>query len=613
MKLKIFLGLLGILPALCLGQAQSYHVAAFAGTGTASYSGDGGQAASATLNFPLGLAYSNGTLYIADQINQVVRCVSTLNGTISTIAGSNIAGFSGDGADAKKARLQNPTAVVVSINGAIYVADSGNHVVRVVNSNTLITTSAGRFENSVYSGDGGTAVNAGIAFPYGLAIDANGNLYIADSANNRIRKVAIDGTISTVAGVGLGDFGGDGGPAKQALLNHPDGLALDAAGNLYIADTLNHRIRKMAKDGTITTVAGNGVAGYSGDGGRATFASFNEPEAIAVDASGNLYITDTLNQRVRRMLPDGTVTTIAGNGVAGFSGDGGAALAAQFKFPRGIAVDPLGKVYVSDNQNGVVRVLTPDSLSTGSGPAINQNGVISASAFGVVAAAAPGSWIEIYGQNLAPGAQAWALADFSGIQAPKLLQGTAVTVGGVAAAVSYVSPGQVNVQVPDIAPGLQPIVVTTAAGASPAFTATINTRQPQLFAPASLNAGGKQYVAAFFSDGSLALPANGFGGAGRRAKAGNILVLYGIGFGAVTPNSPAGQIVQQGNTLIASLQVKVGGVPAVLMYAGLVPGSVGLYQFNVVVPNLVASDAVAVEFTVGGTPGGQALFTAVGN
>jgi sugar lactone lactonase YvrE len=222
------------------------------------------------------------------------------NGIIATVAGKGASGYSGDGATATNAGLNLPCGVAVDSSGNLYIADTDNERIRKVAANGIITTVAGKGAAG-YSGDGGPATNASLNLPYGAALDAFGNLYIADRSNNRIRKVAANGIITTVAGNGSGTYAGDGGPATNASLDYPIGAAFDAAGNLYVADSGNNCIRKADTNGIITTVAGNGSGTYAGDGGAATNASLNYPSAAAVDASGNLYIADRSNNRIREV------------------------------------------------------------------------------------------------------------------------------------------------------------------------------------------------------------------------------------------------------------------------------------------------------------------------
>jgi uncharacterized protein (TIGR03437 family) len=249
-------------------------------------------------------------------------------------------------------------------------------------------------------------------------------------------------------------------------------------------------------------------------------------------------------------------------------------------------------------------------------PAIAAGGVVSASQFGDFAPIAPGTWIEIYGSNLAADTYTWTSADFQGVNAPTSLDQTSVTIGGKPAFVGYISPGQVNVQVPSgLLAGQQPLTVTTPSGSSVPYMVNVNATQPGLFAPRSFSVGGKQYVMAIFPDwATFALPSGAVSGlASRPAKPGDTITMWGIGFGPVIPDIPAGQIVQQNNTLAGALQIFIGGVPAQVQYSGLAPQAVGLYQFNVVVPNVTGSDTVPLTFTLGGVSGAQTLYVAVQN
>ena len=328
-----------------------------AGIGWSGYSRNGGPALEVRLRLPSGVAVDGaGNLYIADSWNHRIRRVDK-GGTITTAAGIGKSGYSGDGGPAAGAWLHTPEGVAVDKTGNLYIADSGNHRIRRVGATGTITTVAGSGERG-YGGDGGPATKTRLYHPAGVAVDNTGNLYIADSWNHRIRQVDKGGTITAVAGTGARGYGGDGGPALEARLNHPTGVAVDGAGNLYIADSENHRIRRVDKGGTITTAAGIGKSGYSGDGGPAAGAWLHTPEGVAVDKTGNLYIADTWNHRIRPMDSSGVLTTIAGTGQGGFGGDGGLAATAQLNYPTGVAVDEAGKVYVADSRNHRIRVLT---------------------------------------------------------------------------------------------------------------------------------------------------------------------------------------------------------------------------------------------------------------
>lgn len=331
------------------------------------FSGDGGPATSAQLYHPRALAFDRtGNVYMADTLNQRIRRIDTA-GTITTVAGSGVEGFTGDGGPALQAALNQPHGVAVDAAGNLYIADSANHRIRRVDGHGVITTVAGNGTPDA-TGDGGPADAALVKDPKTLATDAEGrNLYIADTGNNRVRRIDLEsGIITTVAGVTRAGAEGDGGPADRALLNSPRGVWPTREGILYIADTDNHRVRKVDADGTITTVAGTGTAGFSGDGGPAVQAQLNDPRAVAVDASGNVYIGEELGQRVRRVDPTGTITTIAGNGTAGFAGDDGPASAAQVDHLRALSLDPHGNLWIADTFNNRVRVI---SAPAGAGPA----------------------------------------------------------------------------------------------------------------------------------------------------------------------------------------------------------------------------------------------------
>lgn len=412
------------------------------------------------------------------------------------------------------------------------------------------------------------------------------------------------------------------GSRPARFVGTPRAIRLDSSGNLLFVDGGTNRIRKIAPGGTITTVAGNGLCcgqgTFSGDGGAAISASLNSPYDVTVDTAGNLYIADNGNLRVRMVNASGTITTIAGDGSEADSGNGNSAVAAGLGMPNGVAVRSDGAVYVTEETVtfGLVRLLTPTGAVIGLPPSIRtSNGVVSASAYGALTSAAPGSWIEIYGSNLATDSRLWTGNDFNGASAPTLLDGTGVTVGGQSAYVEYISPAQVNAQVPSgVGTGQQPVVVQTPSGSSAAYTINVNAAQPGLLAPSSFNIGGTQYVVAQFSDGTYVLPPGSIPGvASQRAQPGQTITFYGVGFGSVTPSIGAGQIEQQSNTLAAPFQMRFGTTQATVTYDGLAPGAVGSYQFNVVVPSIPGSDAVPVTFALGGAPGAQTLYIAVQN
>ena len=604
--------LMAFWPALSPAQSTVYSISTVAGNGSGGFAGDAAAATGAQVYYPRALAMDkSGVIYIADQFNHRIRKIST-DGTITTVAGNGTGGYLGDGAAATSAELYFPCGVAVDGNGNIFIGDTSNHVVRKVTTDGKISTFAGN--NSIgYSGDAAAATSAQLDRPTAVVVDSKGVVYIADTGNHVIRKVATDGTITTFAGIGtVPGFVGDPGFASTAQFYNPEGLALDAAGNLYIADTGNQVIRKISSNGGITTVAGRNMSGFDGDGGPATNALLASPKDLRFDSAGNLYIADYLNNRIRMVTKGGLITTVAGMNGSGFWGDGDLATNALLSGPSNLLVDASGKIYISDVDNNRLRLLTP----LAGYPSINVGGVASAGSFGGAATVAPGSWIEIYGSNLATNARPWKTSDFTGVFAPNSLDGTRVTIGGKTAYVGYISPGQVNVQVPsNVGLGEQPLTVTTAAGTSSPASVTVNQTQPGLLAPVAFKIGGKQYVAALFTDNvTYVLPPGAVPGTpSRRAKPGDTITLYGIGFGSVLPDIPAGRIVQQSNTLALPLQVLFGQAQASIASKGLVLNLIGLYQFNVVVPNVAASDAVPLSFTLGGVSGTQTLYIAVGN
>jgi hypothetical protein len=340
------------------GNAQV--IKTFAGGGLCSFCGDGGPATAAGLQLPFVVATDGaGNLYIADDINERIRKVNS-SGIITTIAGNGGAGYTGDGGPATNATFQYPRSVAADGSGNIYVGDNLNYVLRKINSSGIISTFAGN-GISGYSGDGGPATNAKLGALLHAAADALGNIYIADLYNSVIRKVNSSGIISTIAGTGTGGYSGDGGTATAAQLQSPYQLAVDGTGNIYFADAGNNRVRKINTSGIITTVAGNGTAGYIGDGGLATAAELNGPYGVAVDASGTLFIGDNGNNVVRK-VSGGIITTYAGDTVSGFSGDAGPATAAELNQPSGLAIDGSGVLYIGDKGNNRVRKVTVCAL-----------------------------------------------------------------------------------------------------------------------------------------------------------------------------------------------------------------------------------------------------------
>ncbi len=332
-------------------QVNPGNLKTIAGNGTAGYTGDNGPATAAELNDPDGVNFdAQGNMYIADILNNVIRKVDT-SGNISTVAGNGTAGFSGDSGLATAAELNGPFGAIPDSAGNLYVEDTLNARIRRVDATTgIITTIAGNGTFG-FSGDGGPATAAVVAEVQGARFDAAGNFYVAQCGPAAIRKINTAGIITTVAGNGTDGFSGDGGLATSAQLNCPSGVAIDAAGELFIADYLNNRIRKVNAAGVISTIAGNGTPGFTGDGGPALAAEINLPNDVNLDAAGDVYIADSGNNRIREINTAGVISTVVGGldnaGSAGING------------PSAIALDKAGNLYFSDSGNNAVREVFP--------------------------------------------------------------------------------------------------------------------------------------------------------------------------------------------------------------------------------------------------------------
>jgi len=327
---------------------------------TPGYSGDTQPATSAELQSPYGVAVdAMGRVVISDTLNSRIRRIE-LDDTIVTIAGNGNSGYNGDNIAATSAELSLPVGVGVDPQGRVVFNDALNFRVRRIELNNMITTVAGTGAPG-FGGDGASATTALVSLTAGLAVDPTGRVAIADSTNQRIRRIAADGTISTVGGSGTFGFGGEASEATGATLGDPFDVAFDAMGRLHISHTFHHCVRRPEPDGTITTVAGTGIAGYGGDNGPATNAQLNTPNGIRIDAQGRLVIADTYNHRIRRVDAAGIITTIAGTGQAGNSVDGLAATATRLSNPNDIAIDASGRVLIADTYNSVVKRIKSDN------------------------------------------------------------------------------------------------------------------------------------------------------------------------------------------------------------------------------------------------------------
>jgi trimeric autotransporter adhesin len=610
-------------------------ISTVAGNGTPGFAGDGGPATSAELNQPTGVFVdSQGNLYIADNLNNRVRKVSS-SGTISTVAGNGTLSYSGDGGPAIAAQLNAPSGVALGAPGTLFISDSQNGVARIVNQAGISSIGHGSLvmprgmatdaaENAYvadsqanlvwrigtdgsvtkfagtgtlgYGGDGGPAASAQLNAPTAVAVDTAGDVFIADFGNQRIREVTTAGTINTVAGNGSQGYSGDGGPAANASLNQAQGIAVDSSGNLYIADTGNNVIREVTANGTINTIAGTGSFGYSGDGGPAINAQLTGPPAVAVDAGGNIYFIDGTTW-IRMILPNGTISTIAGNGSLGYSGDAGIATKAQLNSPTALAVDSSGDIYIADTGNNSIRRLQPVAagvtVSAVTNAASNQQGAI-----------APGEIVVLYGSGLGPSqAQSYQLGA-NGL-VPTNVGGTSVVFNGVPGPVLYASPTQVSAIVPFELVGqtVQVAVEIQNQIAAPVSVA-LQAAAPGIF---TTNESGQGQAVAFNQDYSQNAAAN-------PAAQGSQLVLYLTGGGQMS-NSTDGSFAAPPLPLIPlPVSVNIGGATAQVKYAGAAPGQVaGLVEIAVEVPSgIQAGSAVPVAVTIGGTAAQSGVTVAIG-
>jgi uncharacterized protein (TIGR03437 family) len=503
--------------------------------------------------------------------------------------------------------------VAVDNAGNLFIADYGNNRIRRVSADGIITTVAGDGTRG-FSGDGGDATAAHLrldcdnAICGGVAVDSHGNVFFSDGGNNRIRRISVDGKITTVAGNGSYGFVGDGGQATSTPVTIPRGLALDSADNLFISE--EGRIRKVSRDGTIATAAGGipfGVSrGFSGDAGLATSARLSWPVGLSVDSAGNLLIADpgfnyetgdagddpSVDQRIRKVSPDGIITTLAGTGSHDFAGDGGPAATAAFNGAMGVAVDGAGNIYVADAGNGVIRILRPAKS-----PALIGAVVDAASQH--PNPVSPGKIVVIYGAGLGPSQLVQTQAE-NGLIGTELSE-TMVSFNDVAAPILYTSATQVAVVVPYAIGGSQARVTVTYQGSASAdFTIPVASTAPGVFT--ANQAGWGQAAAINAVDGTVNSPAN-------PVKIGAFVSLYATGEGQTTPNGTDGKLAGSTPSLPnRPVTAVVGGIPATVQYAGSAPGQVaGLMQVNVQIPSGVSPGGyVPVVLQVGDsstTPG----------
>lgn len=715
--------------ALAMGVAAVGYaqvITTVAGTGTNSYQGDGGPATAAWISQPEGLAVDlAGNIYFADTGNLRLRKVTTA-GVINTVAGDGMVGQTlvgnniGDNGPATSAEfgpsfLPFMQGVALDLAGNLYIADVGNYRVRKVSTSGIITTVAGS-GSPISGGDGGPATSAGFMEPTGVAVDLFYNIYIADPSAARVRVVTANGTIKTYAGTGTNGYSGDGGPASQAQLSVPIGLALDLQGNLYITEAGNvingPRIRKVDTLGNISTVAGNGTIGLSGDGGPATAAQLGgNLQGVAVDHAGNIYIADYSNYRVRKVNTAGIITTVAGTNQIGGGGDGGLAANATLQ-PTGLALDSSGNLYISDTTDSRVRKITfaatPPGLSVGAAslyfaattvhnpgpgsqilnvetsgpplnftaaptttsggawlglsnaggttpsgmtvtinpapggtalaagtykgaitltpttpgystpvtvpvtfvlsanvpanpPAINTGGITNGASNEFVAGITSNSYITIKGTNLASTTDTWNNSIVGG-QLPTSLDGVTVTFYGVPGYISYVSPTQINVLTPQFPVGSTAIEVVNngASSFSSGLTVQVNQYDPAFFTLNSSTLGNQ--VIATRQDYSYAVKSGTIAGVTTTpAKPGDVLVLWATGFGPTQPGTLAGYVTPSDQEYSTStpVTVTINGVAAMVYGAALAPGYAGLYQIAIQVPTSLGNGDWPIVATVG--------------
>jgi uncharacterized protein (TIGR03437 family) len=521
-------------------------ITTYAGSGGNSFSGDGGPAPAAALHAPAAVALDvEGGLYIADEANGRIRYVDA-QGRISTVWDN----------------LAAPKGVCRNAGGLTYIADSGNRRVLPVHR--------------------GPFIDQGLVEPAGCALRGD-ELYIADRGAHRVYRW--DGRLTPVAGAGTRGFSGDGGAATAAQLDSPYAVAFDAAGRMYISDQGNHRVRRVDSDGVIRTVAGNGTAGFDGERVPATGASLNRPAGIYVDQGGTLWIADTANHRIRRVAPNGLITTVAGAGAGGFRGDSSQALGALVNAPSGITMDASGALFIADTQNHRIRRITP--LGPTAAPLFPMNGVVNAASFapGLVR----GGLVTLFGENLSP---ANGVATAAGTPWPLTLHGVSVLLNGAAARMfSLVNIGgreQISFLVPPETTGdtVEVIVENNGARSNP-MTAQLRDIAPGIFV---VNAGGE----GAFLDAAFRLVTQN----GNPASRGAIVQAYLTGLGPVSPPVVAGfpaPVAEPLPRTSAAPTVTVAGQMAQVLYSGLAPGFVGLYQVNFIVPVGVAPGLLDVR------------------
>jgi uncharacterized protein (TIGR03437 family) len=553
-----------------------------AGDGYVHAVGDGDIATSAELYQPSAVALdSAGNLFIADTGTERVRQVLP-TGQITTVAGTGFPSRDeGDALPAVLAPLNSPMGVVADAAGNLFVADSFNHRVVVINGMRMLRPVAGTGTGGV-SADGVPALAAPLRGPRGVCLDRSGALYIVDTSNHRVLRLLPGGTLQTIAGNGSGGYAGDNGPARLAQLRMPNACVIDSSGSLFIADTGNHAIRKVAANGVIATVAGNGVEGPSGDEGPAAGAHLSSPRGVTVDDNGFIFIGDSGNHRIRMVTPDGIIHTIAGTGSPGFEGDGGQATLALLDGPAGLFLDGSGALYFADGNNNRIRRLTPDAIVPPPVVQVPPLEVVNALS-GRDGAVAPGEIATIFGSRIGPDTGVTAAFDVSGAL-PTVLAGVEVKFDGVSAPLFYAQSGQINVQVPYTVAGSDAVAIEVYYHGAIAAAGKVPTAPS---APALLTLAINQ-------DGA---PNTQSAPAARDTW----MTFYGTGEGLTDGSRVAGVAAQAPYPHpLLPVVLKIAGVSAEILYAGSAPGMVGVLQINARVPGgFVAPGEAQVELIVG--------------
>lgn len=575
-----------------------------AGNGTGGDTGDGGPATSAEINISgQGMtADTQGNLYII-QGDSTIRKVNSA-GIISTIAGGGSQGLTNNTPALDE--MLGVTGIAADNQGNYYLAN-GQFVLKVDAAGT-VTFFAGTLAGPGDSGDGGAATSAQV-FAGNVALDGAGNVYICETDTNRIRKVDTNGIITTVAGTGQAGYTGDGGPATSAKLQFPQGMTVDTAGNIYVTDNIYY-IRKVNTSGIISTIAGNGRLPAPGEGTPALSTPMG-PIWVAVDGAGNLYYAEPSVGRVRQINTSGIVNTVAGQ-IGSFNlGDGGLATSAYLQNPTGVVVDNSGNIYIADTDHNRVRKVTgvaaPGNAGSGSAtgavPDISSNGVVNGASFG--SGLVVGSWATIQGTNLAASAGEWDVVN--GIL-PIKVNDVTVDFGGNDAYVYYVSPTQINFIVPDVRTGTQQVTVTNSAGTSQTVSVTVEN-----FAPAFFTWPNNQVVATTQSFAYLATNGTFPGTTTAPAKPGDTIILWGTGFGATDPAFPQGMVTPAtgGPYNTGKVSVTIDNVSATVYGAALAPGFAGLYQVAIQVPESLGNGNWPVVATIGGVSSPSGLVLAV--